>query len=383
MTKIPSTLARLLAGGCALALTLTACGGADDAADGGAPATTAPGDPTTVANGDAPATTTAEDTETDTDGTDTDDTDTDTDDGDDIDEGSQRWLSPLDEFLGFGVEPSAEVRAEDDQRQRQVEQLIAACMTAQGFEYVEVDWSAVAATAGPWDLPPDEFAQQYGYGITTIDHEDLASSDPNSAIVEAMSVAEKQAYYQALYGEMITVDANGELAKREVAADAAPPVDTESCSAQASSEVYGDAETATSDAQNDAFAPLQQEMSALYERVENDQRVVDARSTWSDCLAEAGYPGFADIYDPSMEISEQATALMGESMDPAAADPAALEELRTREIAMATADLACRVDYDAVHREVQVELEQQFIDDNRAELEQYSEAIAAGDIGVG
>jgi hypothetical protein len=367
MTTIPPTLARLLAGGCALglALALNACGGSDDtAADDGATTTV-----TATATATAPAApTTAEGT--------------DDDDGDD-DDGSARWLSPLDELLGFGVEPSAEDRAEDEQLQRRVEQLIADCMSAQGFEYVVIDPSGGGTLAGPWDLPPHEFAQQYGYGITTIDREQLASGDPNSEIVEAMSVPERQAYYQALYGEMVTVDENGDLAKRALTPGAAPAPDTESCSARAGSEVYGDTEAPANDGQTDAFGPLQQELSALYERVENDQRVVDARTAWSDCMADAGHPGFADIYDPSVEVSDRATALMGDSMDLAAADPAALEELRAHEIAVATADLACRADYDATRQDVQAELEQSFIDDNRAELEQYRDAIAAGDVGVG
>ena len=377
MTTIPPTLARLLAGGCVLALTLTACGGSDDAAGGGPSATTA-----TVAPASGTGTgTTAVPASTTTAG----DDDTADDEGEGGDsEKAARWLSPLDEFLGFGVEPSAEDQAESDQQQRQVEQLIADCMHAQGFEYTAFDPSTAPPTAGPWDLPPDEFARQYGYGITTIDRGDMSSNDPNAPMVEAMSVPEKQAYYQALYGDMLTVDENGDLAKRMPAAPgAAAAPDTESCSAKAGAEVYGDAEEQATEGQTDAFGPLQQEMSALYERVESDQRVVDARTTWSNCMADAGYPGFADIYDPSVEVSDRATALMGDSMDPAAADPAALDELRTYEIAVATSDLACRADYDAVHQQAQTELEQSFIDANRAELEQYRDAIAAGDVGVG
>ena len=74
---------------------------------------------------------------------------------------------------------------------------------------------------------------------------------------------------------------------------------------------------------------------------------------------------------------------MGDAMDPAAADPGALQELRAYEIAVATADLACRAEYDAVRNQVQTEVEESFIDEHRAELEQYRDAIAAGDVGGG
>lgn len=382
MTTNPSYLARLLAGGCAVALTLAACGSGDDAiGDGGAPtSTTAVG----VAGSAAPSTAVEGSGADAIDGADTTDADSDDESDDGDSEKAARWLSPLDELLGFGVEQSAEERAEGDQLQRQVEQLIADCMSAQGFEYIAVDWSTIEASSGPWDLPADEFARQYGYGITTIDRLESSTSDPNAAIVEAMTVPQKQAYYQALYGDTLSVDETGDLVKPQLdALEAAAAPDTESCSAKASAEVFGEAEGGAAGAENDAFAPLQQEMSALYERIENDARVVGARTAWSDCMADAGYPGYTDIYDASTDVSDRATEVLGERMDPAAADPAALQELRTYEIAVATADLACRVDYDAAHREAQTELEQAFIDDNRAELEQYRDAIAAGDVGVG
>jgi hypothetical protein len=385
MTSIPSNLARLLAGGALALLTLTACGGSGDGAGGAAPTS---GAAAATDGGSGPTTTAAGGTTAD--GAD--------DDGDSSDDGGEEgggdadddgtkepayWLSPLDEFLGFGTAPSEEDQAEWDQQQRQVEQLIAECMNAQGFEYTPIDPSSVPSDAGPWDLPPDEFAQQYGYGITTIEREDFTSGDPNAAMVEAMSVPEKQAYYQALYGDMIAIDENGAIDKRMPSAEAATEPETESCSAQASTEVYGEGTEVTRTDDGDPFAALNQEMSALYERVEGDQRVVDARTAWSSCMADAGYPGLVDIYDASAEVSDRATALMGESMDPAAADPAALEELRAYEIGVATADLDCRVDYDAVRQEVQTELEHAFIDEHRGELEQYRDAIAAGSVGAG
>jgi hypothetical protein len=349
MTTIPSNLARLLAGGCALALILPACGGSDD--------TSGAGDPTTTAAADG---------------------------GDSDGATAVRWLSPLDQFLGYGVEPTAEQQAEWDQQQRRTEQLIAECMHAQGFEYTPFEPSSTSATSGPWDLPAADFAQQYGYGITTIEPDAFPSSDPNAAAVEAMSVPEKQAYYEALYGGSITVDETGDVVKRGPITDSPAGPDTKSCSAQANAEVYGDGgQVAATSSDDDPFAALHEELSALYDRVENDPRVADARRAWSDCMAEAGHPGFADVYDASAEVNDRAIALMGEDMDQAAADPAALAELRAYEIEVATADLACRTDYDAVHQDVQTEVEQSFIDEHRAELEQYRDAIATGTVGVG
>lgn len=101
----------------------------------------------------------------------------------------------------------AEWSAEDvNRRLAQMEESIAACMAEQGFDYTPVDWSPteVDLSAG-LDMQAGtlEFAEQFGYGITT---DPFASGledvvDPNEAYVAAMSDAERDAYFAALYGE--------------------------------------------------------------------------------------------------------------------------------------------------------------------------------------
>ncbi|MBI5088453.1 MAG: hypothetical protein HZB15_06210, partial [Actinobacteria bacterium] len=205
------------------------------------------------------------------------------------------------------------------------------------------------------------------------------SDDPNQQIVDAMSVPERRAYYLALYGGLITVNDDGELEKPEaVDARGGESEIGESCSSQASEAVYGESTPSRDESGGaDPFAALEQEMSALYDRVAADQRLVDATTAWAGCMADAGFPGYSELTDPVVDVDGRAGDVMGDQRDPSSADPTELQELRTFEIAVATADFECRIAYDDIDHLVRTELEQQFVDEHRAELEQFRDAMAA------
>src|SRR6185369_15236888 len=103
---------------------------------------------------------------------------------------NEPYVGPLGELLGFGtVTPvSAEDLAKDAEQERQVQDQIVSCMQAQGFTYVAVTFDRTPAASDPYSLPPKEFAEQYGYGISTIDYSKTTNTDPNTAITSAMSV---------------------------------------------------------------------------------------------------------------------------------------------------------------------------------------------------
>jgi hypothetical protein len=56
-------------------------------------------------------------------------------------------------------------------------------------------------------------------------------------------------------------------------------------------------------------------------------------------------------------------------------NPAAVAEVRRYELALAQADFGCRPAYDAARRVVRDEMEGRFLDEHRAELERYREAM--------
>lgn len=294
--------------------------------------------------------------------------------------------SPLAEYV-TGV-PGAN-RFDPAQYQRESrahEEAIARCMAAEGFEYVpyvrNIQWTvveggalAVHAPGGAQipDLPPDEFAAQYGYGLSTREpqEEELDDVDPNAAIVDAMSVAERVAYYQALLGAEQSLDGQGRPNAEMVG-------DPDACWEQAATEVWGDRDAlVTTDPVLAAFAPLLEQIGAIEERVAADPRMVAADEAWSACMAAAGFPGYTDLNSPQTDVAERAREVMGTAFDPTLADPDELAELQRFEIAIATADHACRAGYGETYRQVRHDVEAQFVEQHRTELEQYRDALAA------
>lgn len=332
--------------------------------------------------------------------------------------------TPLSEFWS-SANTMVEFDQEEARRQlREVENRVAACMRAQGFEYIaqepllDVDQPIVRLNDGPWGLPPEEFAARYGYGITTMDGSErvgLDVEDPNQALVDAMSDAERDAYYEALWGPGVEMHAGGRImvwSKSATSEDDDGPFEPQGCRSQASAEVYGTPGDVTEDMTNvtEQFGGVFEEMQALWDRIVGDPRVAAAAATWSGCMADAGHPGFDQPDDAQSSIWERVSALAEEvgtghigdgdgativSADGVGIltlglggvqldqlDPAVLQELREHEIAVAVADLGCRADYDEVRLEVQIEVEQRFLDQYGAELERYRDAVSAGG-GVG
>jgi len=110
--------------------------------------------------------------------------------------------------VAFGDEADAEQQYR--QQEREAQDKIAACMAAEGFEYVPY---VPNQDQGGFAKPDtqEEYVAQYGFGIATMMLEDRRmdeadyieaemAKDPNNAIVEAMSDSEQEAYYEALYG---------------------------------------------------------------------------------------------------------------------------------------------------------------------------------------
>ncbi|HEY3140702.1 MAG TPA: hypothetical protein VGJ86_06215 [Acidimicrobiales bacterium] len=314
---------------------------------------------------------------------------------DNSDRPDERDPTPLDEFwqsVGGGDMSDDEMADQE----RRLEQRVADCMQQQGFEYtpVESNWSGVSAEAdsGPWSLPPEEFAEKYGYGMFTMDpvaDEDTVD-DPNQERVDAMSDAERAAYEAALWG---SYDENtGELIG-----------DGEGCQSTAWAEENGgdpnvEENGGDPNVEESEFNDLWEEMDALYEGVNTDSRVADEARKWSDCMADTDHPDLEvpddapqlvndryqellppELRTPDDELSEGGPALAlpgGERDDSLGLAPDDLRDLKAYEIEVAAADLECRGDYDDVHYDVQVELEKQFIEDHRDELDRYREAFS-------
>lgn len=113
---------------------------------------------------------------------------------------------PLDPYLAALSYGEDAERVDHEERQG----IVAACMAEQGFDYAPVPYAGedLGEALVPADLGvapgTREFAEQYGYGLSTVSRAatvpEQQTQDPNQEMVAAMSPAEREAYLEALTG---------------------------------------------------------------------------------------------------------------------------------------------------------------------------------------
>jgi hypothetical protein len=307
--------------------------------------------------------------------------------------------SPLAEYMGAEfasgrpqvrmISGQGEGQSEEDlAKQRKVEDLIASCMRDQGFRYVPVPPRADDKSTfdEAFKLPPDKFAEQYGYGISTLDFKDPGADDdnPNTAIRNALSAQAKKAYDKALDGDggglVIAVPGKATSGKQG----------PQGCRGKAIEQVFGKPKGDPGQEMR-RFDGLFKDLEALRKRIEADQRVVDAAKAWSDCMADARYTGLSKPEDARQKVQQRWERLLGIQSQPGPGggvtsvspkkpkdvDPAQLAALKKYELAIAKADYTCAKDhYDPAYKQVRNELEREFVDTHKTVLEQYKEWAA-------
>lgn len=312
--------------------------------------------------------------------------------------------SPLSEYMGSDFTSSGgggfrvAIGGSDEQpteeqlaNRRKVEDAIAKCMRDQGFRYVPVPPEANAKDkfAEAFQLPPDKFAEQYGYGISTIDFSKADSEDPNSKIRDALSAKAQAAYDKALNGQQQSPQSSdGGSAKVTNGGGIG------GCRAKALDEVYG-AGTAAGKGEGKAqemrrFDSLFQDLETLRKRIADDPKVVEAAKTWADCMADAKQTGLNKPDDAREKVMQKFNQLLGVqpgqkkgiSIGPDSLkniDPAKLADVRKYELAVAKADYDCRQKgYDQTYKDVQYAAEREFIQDHKTILEQFKDSMAEG-----
>ncbi|GAA1564638.1 hypothetical protein GCM10009789_17650 [Kribbella sancticallisti] len=315
--------------------------------------------------------------------------------------------SPLAEYMGEGFMSSAgggmmratrigggqESSEEQLAKQRKVEDATAKCMQAAGFQYVAVppESNPKSKFDDAFNLPPDKFAEQYGYGISTIDWSKPGGEDddnPNTKIRNALSATAKKAYDKALNGPHATGDGNVVAVPADGKGN--NEVTDMGCRGKAAEEVFGKGENKLDDFKK--FESLFKDLEALRKRIDADQRVVDATSAWADCLADAGHAGFKKVAEPRDKIGKKLEELTGAGKGkgnpggPAVitgppsfdkVDAQKLADLRKEEIELAKADQGCKSKvYDEPYKKAQYEQEKEFVTANKTQLEQYRDAVS-------
>lgn len=288
----------------------------------------------------------------------------------------------LDAAWGGDLSPE-EVEKEQATDAARAEELIARCMTDEGFEYTPVGPEATEAVVvdanEDWDIDDRAWVEKYGYGIFEFPGSEIEpSADPeddtssiarNVEYIESLSESEVAAYDEAMYG---------------------PPVDDEAledpdyeyeweesgCAGRAQHEVHGDDPLSTSEF-DDLFERIATMSDGLVDSPEH--QALDAE--WAACMDEAGESGFTRQTDAqesiyaAMPVEEEAPegSETEEPDDKSIPDTPETRALHERELALALIDLTCReeIDYRQSSLKIQFAREEQFIDDNRAELDAF------------
>ena len=318
----------------------------------------------------------------------------------------------LDDFLpGFAAD---DFDAGDWRSQEmQVQQQVAECMAAEGFDYIPFVPSEDSFFFTNFD--EEEYVKEFGFGVSTwvlqqetFDPEsDPMADDPNREIVEAMDELERDEYDRVLHGSEPPIIA--ETPEEELAA--MTPEEQVAFYEEAYADwepngCYSDAwESVSGFGDGDAFfEEFGDDLEAAFERAQSDPRIVDLQADWSACMADRGhdYATQEDMYayfygdetgesefsrrvnelitfpEPDPSLFEEPVEGEEPTFDPGLFGPQYdLEELQPlidEEIAVATANYDCSRDMEDVWEEVYAELERQFIDENRERLLAYQGA---------
>lgn len=337
--------------------------------------------------------------------------------------GDESYESPLAEYVGgmsFGGDP-AEMQAQFEDQQRQVNERVTECMAAEGFEWLPdagpvQDFTDVGSDG--LEYGSDEWTAKWGFGMSTqafpqasvgpdllgmdesamgMEEEDYV--DPNAEYLDSLSEAERQAYSEALYGG----EDNGPAIDESMTEE---EMDAAFQEWQATHEPTGCMNIAQEGkfSNQDFYMEFGEDLEEMYSRIEADPRIVEANAEIAECMADKGLtfttmqdvqediwsrlePMQRDIYsEEAFGLAEEvegesdggtaATTVESNFSFPELSDEAKAElaEIQAEEIEMAVAVNECGGGYrgqEELYREVSQDLEAQFVEENKGRLEEY------------
>lgn len=343
------------------------------------------------------------------------------------------YESPLGDFLGWTEAnfDAEDAEAENAENQRRAEELTAECMRTQGFEYTPntIDQGVVFDAGGEGEEAwgSEAWIRKYGFGVSTqmFSQEQVGpdlvgnnypmfesggeNEDPNQDYVQSLSEGEQEAYYAALYGDQPSFpweEEGREPTEEEMAEMDAFFEDFEptGCQNEAFEEAFGGGfDNELGQQFEEEFGDL---LTDMYERMEASPEVVDHRAEVEACVEGKGFEYLTD--ETAWEhFSEQLNALGDQIYDPLSGVDttgwtdeqfqAAYEEAQTRTLPQETLDLLAEVQADEIATavalfecgggwqneqelfdEIRIDLEQQFLEENREQLAAYEGIFGDG-----
>ncbi len=275
--------------------------------------------------------------------------------------------SPLSEYMSaFYGEQDEEFYA---QQAQEVEEMVAACMNDQGFEYIPVDQTQYSSFDYDYaETQTEKWIAANGYGVNltkeqqeeqNAQYEDI--TDPNDEYRSSLSESESTAYWEALYGPQPSEDELNEDGSYEYSWEDG------GCYGVSQHEVSGDQAY-----DQDEFKPIFESMSKLYEDQSKDPRMKKLDAAWASCMADAGYGDFKKQQDAAQSIYDQQNEFWDNNTDGSSPTDEQTAEWREVELDTAMADFRCKekTNYTQEALSVQFELEKQFIKDHQAELDE-------------
>lgn len=266
-------------------------------------------------------------------------------------------IAPLDALLGYAAASDPSGTPLDPMLRG--EELVAQCMAEQGFEYVPRRGTFAELAPGEPQWHTREYAERYGYGTFVqpklVDTQVGRDGDPNAEILASMSLTERAAYDLALNG---TSDGG--------VFESGDEIDLEPLGCEG----LRIADLINGDGKDD---PVYVDATAHSRHIDEllvgeDPRVAAADARWAECMSDAGWPGLAVQPDAralaevwSLDLSDPETSVQTQ------ADP----ETLANEISLALADFDCTTatGLAELRDEVRAELQQEYVDEHRDELE--------------
>lgn len=298
---------------------------------------------------------------------------------------------PLSKYLSAFWDDEAYTQETYDKQNRETEELVAACMADEGFEYIpNTDnggflFSDDEESEGP-EWGSKEFAEQYGYGIIDWPGRDTQESsdedqpdeyfDPNQDYVDALSESEQTAYYEALHGPQPTEEEWLEI--EESGGGYEYNWETSGCYGAAQHEVQDETNGYQAASEDPEFSELLIAMQEVWTPFYDDQLlhedVLKLNRDWADCMADKGLSEFSSPNAAQQTLYDEHNALQlpdgdaGEWVEISKDDE---KKFQQREIEIAVADIDCKtkLSYDGKIEKLTFDAEQKFLDENKAELD--------------
>ena len=307
--------------------------------------------------------------------------------GDDGKKAGEAEETPLQKYFAAIAGEDEYTQEKFDEEMAKTEELVAQCMTKEGFEYIPNSSGGGVVisntTEEDGDSGPEwgsiEFAKQYGYGIIDWPGMDEADAeepddgtdytDPNEEYINSLSESEQQAFYDTLYGQGPDESEMNEDGSYEY------NWETAGCQGWAENQVREDSGGILAAYEDPEFADLFEGMNNLsmqfYDAEQASPEMQAINTSWNACMTKSGISEFDNPNQPYDTLIEEYNELMPEDGDMSKADKSAVDAFKSREIETAVADATCKknIKYDEQILKLSNAAEQEFVDENKAQLD--------------